>query len=147
MKKLFLGLLIIAAGAGAYFLLQNKNKTVQNNNDLQKEWITGQWKLDTMAIHSKDSAVSIFTGVMALVDTNFMKYRYDFRKEGAIIQSLADSVIADTAYYEWKDKNELVWKDAATDSTGESLLVTTLNTGSLVLHSKDSVVFYFTKLK
>src|SRR5450432_3927943 len=101
MNKLFIGLLIIAAGAGAFFFLRKKNDPA-NNNDMKKEWIVGKWKIDSLQA-GKDSV--------------FGKFSYDFQKDGNILRSLNDSAKADTSFYEWSKKNELVWKEKAGDST------------------------------
>ena len=127
MNKLFIGLLIVAAGAGAFFLLRKKNNTT--TNDIKKEWILGKWKADA----GKDSA--------------FSSYSYDFLKDGNILRSLNDSAKADTSHYEWNKKNELVWKEHASDSTGNIFSVLKLTLDSMQVQSKDSVTILFTKLK
>ena len=43
MKKLFIGLLIIAAGAGAYYFLQKKKS--EPTDKLDKELLVGKWKM------------------------------------------------------------------------------------------------------
>lgn len=141
--KLFIGLLIIAAGAGAFFFLRNKKS--KTNSSFQKELLIGQWKLDSIDVKAKDSAGQ-FVAFIAAIDSNFYKYRYDVREDGNILTSVGDSVIADTTHYEWTKKNELAWKENQNDSS-EVFIVTKLNGDSLLLQSKDSAVFFFTKLK
>ena len=141
--KLFIGLLIIAAGAGAFFFLRNKKS--ETNTSFQKELLIGQWKLDSMDVKAKDSAGQ-FVAFIAAIDSNFYRYRYDIRENGNILKSLADSGAADTSHYEWIKTNELAWKEKPNDSS-EVFTVTKLNSDSLLLQSKDSTVFYFTKLK
>ena len=128
MNKLFIGLLIVAAGAGTFFLLRKKKNTT-TTNDIKKEWIIGKWKADA----GKDSAFSM--------------YHYDFLKDGNIVRSLNDSAKADTSHYEWKKANELVWKEKPGDSTGKIFSVLKLTQDSLQVQSKDSVIILFTKLK
>ncbi|HMK25227.1 MAG TPA: hypothetical protein VK483_04290 [Chitinophagaceae bacterium] len=128
MNKLFIGLLIVAAGAGTFFLLRKKNNTT-TTNDIKKEWIVGKWKADA----GKDSA--------------FRSYNYDFLKDGNVIRSLNDSAKADTSHYEWNKKNELIWKKNAGDSTGRIFSVLKLTQDSLQVQSKDSTTILFTKLK
>jgi hypothetical protein len=140
--KLFIGLLIIAAGAGAFFFLNKKSET---NNSIQKELLIGQWKLDSIDVKAKDSAGQ-FVAFIAVIDSNFYKYRYDVRDDGNILRSVADSVIADTSHYQWTKKNELAWKEKPNDSS-EVFTVAKLNSDSLLLQSKDSAVFFFTKWK
>ncbi len=127
MNKLFIGLLIVAAGAGAFFFLRKKKNAT--TNDIKKEWIVGKWKADA----GKDSA--------------FSSYRYDFLKDGNIVRSLTDSAKAGTSHYEWNKNNELVWKENASDSTGKIFAVLKLTQDSLQVQSKDSIVILFTKLK
>ena len=128
MNKLFIGLLIIAAGAGTFFLIRKKNN-MTTTNDIKKEWIVGKWKADA----GKDSV--------------FSSYNYDFLKDGNILRSLSDSVKADTSHYEWSRTNELVWKEKVSDSTGKIFAVLKLTQDSLQVRSKDSATILFTKLK
>ncbi len=137
MNKLLIGLLIVAAGTGAFFLLRKKNEATATT-DLKKEWIIGQWKTD--AVMDKDS--------------NFSKYRFDFQKDGQLLRSLNDSAAADTAQYEWSKTNELVWsawtpseKEKAADSIGKNFAVVKLTQDSLQVRGNDSVIILFTKLK
>lgn len=126
MNKLFIGLLIVAAGAGVFFVLRKKKNTTTYS--INKEWIIGKWK----AGDKKDSA--------------FSQYSYDFLKDGNIIRSLNDSAKADTSHYEWK-KNELIWKETAGDSTGKVFSVLKLTQDSLQLQSKDSLQILFIRTK
>lgn len=130
MNKLLIGLLVVAAGAGAFLLLRKK-KNVSVSNEIKKEWIIGIWKTDA---------------VMA-TDSNFSKYRFDFQKDGNIVRSLNDSAKADTSHYEWSKNNELVWKERTGDSIGKIYLVTKLTQDSLQVQAADSSTVLFTKLK
>ena len=127
MNKLFIGLLIVAAGAGVFFVLRKKKNTTTSN--INKEWIIGKWKTDA----GKDSA--------------FSQYSYDFLKEGNIVRSLNDSVKADTSHYEWNKNNELVWKESTGDSTGKVFSILKLTQDSLQVQSKDSVQILFIRTK
>ena len=81
-------------------------------------------------------------------DSNFNKYHYDFKTDGTVLKSLSDSVNADTSRYEWTKNNELIWKENPNDTTNALFIVTKLNSDSLLLvKSKDSSIFYFSKLK
>ncbi|HEY6505965.1 MAG TPA: hypothetical protein VIZ28_18450 [Chitinophagaceae bacterium] len=144
MKKLFIGLLIIAAGAGTYFFLQNKKPSVENN--IQKELVTGKWKLNSFESMPNDSSINVSV-LLAAMESNFMKYRYDFKPGGNILRSVSDSAKADTSYYEWTKDNQLAWKENAADSTGELFSVMKLTNDSLLLLSGDSATLLFTKLK
>ena len=128
MNKLFIGLLIVAAGAGVFFLLRKK-KNATTTNEIKKEWIIGKWK----AKAGKDSA--------------FSNYSYDFLKDGNIIRSLNDSAKADTSHYEWNKANELVWKEKVSDSTGKIFSIVKLTKDSLQVQSKNSTGILFIKVK
>jgi len=128
MKKLFIGLLVVAAGTGVFFLL-NKKKNTEAITSLNKELIIGKWKTD--AVIANDSA--------------FNKLHYNFEKEGLLI--ISDSTEADSTHYEWSKTNDLVWKDKATDSSGKTYAVLKLTHDSLRVQSKDSTIILFTKVK
>ncbi|MGH2554076.1 MAG: hypothetical protein ACRDEB_10180 [Chitinophagaceae bacterium] len=128
MNKLIIGLLIIAAGTGVFFLLRKKKNEIATN-DIKKEWLAGNWK----AAAGKDSVFSM--------------YRYEFQKNGNIIRTINDSVAPDTLHYEWTKGNELLWKNNTSDSTGNILTVIKLTQDSLQVYSKDSAQILFTKLK
>ena len=131
MNKLLIGLLIVAAGAGIFFLL-NKENDDQQIATINKELIIGKWKTAS-SLPAKDSAQPI--------------YQYNFLKDGNIIKSLNDSAKIDTSYYEWSKTNELVWKENASDSIGNIYAVMKLTTDSLQMQAKDSSTFLFTKMK
>ncbi|HLG41147.1 MAG TPA: hypothetical protein VI461_15805 [Chitinophagaceae bacterium] len=145
MKKVFIGLLIIAAGAGAYYFLQKKK--TEAGNPFEKELLVGKWEMDSIHLTPKDSS-NLVTALL-LNDSTFRKYQYEFQKGGTFVKTLNDSVKtkADTSYYEWNKKNELLIKESAKDSIGEAYSVNKLNIDSLVLQSKDSAVLVLTKLK
>ena len=130
MNKLFIGLLVVAAGAGI-FLLLNKKKNTTEAETINKELIIGKWKTD--AVLPSDSAFNL--------------YSYNFQKEGIVLMFLNDSVKADTSHYEWSKKNDLIWKGKATDSTGETFSIVKLTQDSLQLRSVDSSTVLFTKVK
>jgi hypothetical protein len=128
MNKLFIGLLIVAAGAGVFFLLRKKKNTTAGN-DMKKEWILGKWKADA----GKDSV--------------FSSYSYDFLKNGNMVRSLNDSAKTDTLYYEWNKNNALMWKKNAGDSTGKIFSVMKLTQDSLQVQATDSSTVLLTKVK
>ena len=130
MNKLLIGLLIVAAGAGAFFLLRKK-KATEPTTKINKEWIIGQWKTDDR-----------IPG-----DSSFHLYRYGFLKDGHIVRSLNDSSAADTTHYEWKKKNELRWSGNTVDTTIKKFAVIKLTLDSLQVQTKDSAILLFTKLK
>jgi hypothetical protein len=145
MKKIFIGLLVIAAGAGAYYFLQTKKPLAENKS--QKELLLGKWKMDTLSIHPRDSTTAATIGLIGMLDSNLFAYHYNFLPDGHILQSLRDSVTTDTSYYEWNKENELLIKEGTKDTTSEVFTISILNSDSLVILSKDSAGIVFTKLK
>src|SRR5437870_8083745 len=92
MNKLFIGLLIIAAGTGIFFLVQKK-KSAPQAQSLNKDLIIGQWQTSQQG------------------DSTVVVSRYDFTKDGLLIHHKNDSLKAsDTSRYEWNKTNDLVWK-------------------------------------
>lgn len=145
MKKLIFGLLIIAAGAGLFFYLQNKKQTSSQNN-IQKELLIGKWKMSSIQ-EGKDSSNNLLVGIMGLVDSNILNYDYEFTKDQKINRFLGDSLTKDSSVYEWNKNDQLIWKEYYRDSVGEALQVLKLNNDSLQLQDKDSMLIYFTKVK
>ena len=130
MNKLLIGLLVVAAGAGAFLLIRKKKNAVIAN-EIKKEWIVGKWKSDAVVAN----------------DSGFSKYSYDFQKDGNIVRSLNDSAKADTSHYEWSKANQLVWKEKTGDSIGRIFSVLKLTQDSLQVQAADSSKILFTKLK
>ncbi len=131
MNKLFIGLLIVAAGAAVYFFL-NKKKDDPTALVINKELIIGKWNT-TAEQRVKDSVQPV--------------YQYEFQQAGTVLHSLNDSATVDTTHYEWNKANELVWKQHATDSIGETFSVVLLTKDSLQMRSRDSVTTLFIKAK
>ena len=143
MKKIILAVIIMAAAGGiAYYLLQKKKAIIIS--DLDQKEIIGKWKLDSIAAKTDSSAFVI--ALIGTLDSSFMNYDYDFRKDGIVVQLLQDSVQKDSAYYEWTKDNHLLWREPG-ETSNDSLIVNVLTKDSLMLRSKDSVVFYFKKVK
>ena len=78
MKKVFIGLLIAAAGAATFFLLQKKNKAAKSY--IQKDLIIGKWKLDSL-YNLKDSNSNLLTDVLELVDPHLTSTNMNSPKE------------------------------------------------------------------
>jgi hypothetical protein len=121
MNKLIIGLLLAAAGTGAFFLLRNKKSSQEQKID--KELIIGQWK------QSGDSS-----GI----------HRFAFQKEGILLKAV-DSVRPDTAKYSWSEKTELIIKLPG-DSVSKAFSVIKLSKDSLQLRSVDSIRWDFIRI-
>lgn len=131
MNKLFIGLLIVAAGAGIFFLLKKKKATSEPVIAIKRELIIGKWKTEAQPGN----------------DSTFKDYQYEFSKDGNIVRLLNDSTIVDSSFYAWNKESNLEWKKNAVDSTGVLYKVVQLTDDSLQLVSKDSSVILFTRLK
>ena len=91
MKNLIIGLLVVAAGTGVFFLLKKKKAGTAPVIEIKKDLIIGKWKTDAQPGN----------------DSTFKDYQYEFSKEGNIIRSLNDSTIADSVFYTW-DKERIL---------------------------------------
>jgi len=145
MKKLFIGLLIVAAGAAIFLLLQKKDKPVTAST-FQQEKIIGKWKFDSI-LFTNDSIEKLMPGIMLMVDSNLRKYHYEFTKDGSVAFSLGDLLIKDRSGYEWNNENQLVWKENSTDTSGDVFKISLFTNDSLALQSKDSSVLLFTRVR
>ncbi|HEX6191098.1 MAG TPA: hypothetical protein VFZ42_01985 [Chitinophagaceae bacterium] len=144
MNKLIIGLLLIAATAGTFYVLQKKRSNVTNDY-VKKELILGKWKIKSYDA-VEDSSHSLLVGIMALVDSNTFKYTYEFTKDKKVLRLLGDSVSIDTSEFDWQN-DLLLWKEDRQDTTGELLLVKKLDKDSLRLMSDDSTQIIFTREK
>lgn len=145
MKKVFIGLLIAAAGTAIYFLLQKRKDPIIHNS-IHKEQIIGKWKLDSLYF-AKDSSNSIIPVIMMLADPDLKKYTYEFTKDGAVELWLADSLTKDSIRYEWTKEDYITWKENSMKDPDEVYKISLLNKDSLLMQSKDSVSLLFTKEK
>jgi hypothetical protein len=146
MNKILIGLLIMGAAAGAFFYLRNKDK--QSDSTFNKEWIVGEWKIDSISTVSNDSLHDLVkTGI--LPDSNYRQYQYSFFNDGRIVKAGSDSAHTYTLQYDWQKEKEktLTWKKTATDSTGVSLQVSTLAKDTMVLESADKGMVRFIKAR
>ncbi len=126
MKKIFIGLLIIAAGAGAYYLLSQQKSTVptsENNENL----LLGKWKST-----SKDS---VFAGL-----------EYEFLKEGIALIRDTTNASADSSIYEWNKKGELLFRENQADSSADVFTVLLLTKDSLEVRTTENKAYLFTRL-
>lgn len=128
MNKLLIGLLVVAAGAGTYFLLQKK-KDQPVAHAINKDLIIGKWKPESTAPG----------------DSSSVPYRYEFLNDGTVLHFLNDSVKTDSSRYEWNKKNELVWKENVMDSAARVFSVAKLTADSLKVQLPDSSTLLFTR--
>ena len=132
MKNVLIGLLIIAAGTGAYFFLFKKKHT-EEAASINKELLAGKWKT---------------VSYQPVIDSLQPLYGYDFQKDGIALRSTSDTVKADTTHYAWNKENELVIKANATDTAGMAYVVQKLSADTLQVQSKkDQVTILLIKTK
>lgn len=143
MNKLFIGLLIVAAGAGIIFFLYKKKNAAKN--DIKKEWIVGKWKIDSIS-PGKDPE---FVFLLYATDSNSKKEVHHFYDDGMLITSHPyDSILMnDSSFYEFSKNNELLFKGNRSDSISTAFFVTKLTQESLQLQAKDSTMILLTKEK
>lgn len=132
MNKAFIGLLVVAAATGAFFFLRKKDKPTEEKPGIKQELIIGSWKAPTGQTGA-DSAISNF--------------RFDFLKDGIVLQAVSDTVKADTVYYAWTKPAEIMLKKTASDSTGTVFTVNVLQGDSLQLQTGDNLKTIFTRVK
>ena len=121
MKKLIIGLLIVAAGAGTYMYFQNKKASEKPQPD--HALINGTWQADTLQA-GKDKA--------------FAGNSYNFADSNRLILTSKDSLaVKDTLEYNWEKNGQLSWKHKK-DSAAISFSVISLSKDSLQLQTADS---------
>jgi hypothetical protein len=130
MNKLFIGLLIVAAGAGAYLLLKKSNS--HHIKTVEETAILGRWKISPH--ETNDSS-----GVSA---------RYDFLDNGKLLVFENDSTkVADTIHYHWQKDHVLVINDVKGDSTGKEFTILKLNADSLTIQDRSTDTLTFLRIK
>ena len=128
MKKLFIGLLVIAAGTAAFFLFRKKENSTATT--LNKELLLGKWTQQSVK-----------------GDTSTVIEFYEFQEKGRLLQTKSDSSRTDTMHYEWNKVSDLVLKEKKNDSTSVVFHIIQLNKDSLQLKGKDSSTILFTRAK
>ena len=111
MKKLFIGLLIIAAGAGAFFYLRSKQIKLAERPVINRDLILGEWMIDS--VHSTES---LDTAKGIVTDSFYKAVRYNFGKDGKVIVSLGD-FLTDTSMYTFKTDSVLSWDEGDSSIT------------------------------
>jgi hypothetical protein len=144
MKQIILVVILLAATGGAlYYLLQNK-KTNEVQQTTFQQMLNGEWKIDSVALSKKDSGNVIALMALAL-DSNFLKYTYDFKENGGIVKKLGDSTLVDQLSYKMKDSATIILSETgSTDEVFELKLIST-NKNRFALMDKDSTNYYFIK--
>ncbi|MBK6935706.1 MAG: hypothetical protein IPH18_01595 [Chitinophagaceae bacterium] len=131
MKKILIGLLLVAAATAAYFFLYKKNDTEPVKKATNQELLIGKWK--TNSVHS-------------VTDSLQTQYSYDFQKEGNAFRSISDSARADTLFYEWNKTGELLLRTSAADTIAKTYTVAFTGGDSLTLKA-DSINIQLIKQK
>ena len=144
MKKVFIGLLIMAAGAALFFLLKKQNQAVKRH--IQKDLLVGKWKPDSLN-RPNNSKLICLTGSTGMIDSNRMKYEYEFTEEGSVGLWLKDSLTKDITRYEWTDEDQLAFKEIQAGKATEVFNVSELCKDSLLLTSRDSITLLFTRAR
>ncbi len=130
MKKIFIGLLILAAGAGAYYLL-SQQKQIEPLSVSKETLLLGKWKAGFPA-QGKDS---LFAGL-----------QYEFQKEGIALIIDTANAKTDSSVYEWNKTGELLFREHASDSAAVVYTVMLLTKDSLQVKNKDNKEYLFTRL-
>lgn len=141
MNKILIGLLIIGAAAGAFFFLRKKEK--QNSTAFNKEWIVGEWKIDSINTNSNDS-LSELTKTGIVPDSNYRHYNYEFMKDGSLVKEWDSTYKLQYSWVKEKDST-LSWKKNPADSTGVELQVLKLVKDSLLLETIDKQTVLFVR--
>src|SRR5688572_1377068 len=104
MNKLLIGLLIITAGAGAFFLLRKKDQPVTQR--IERELLIGKW-METS------------------VDSTASPFYFDFQEKNLLVRSVStkELVEADSLYYEWTQEDDLHIKKSAGDSASRFMRI------------------------
>lgn len=141
MKSIFIVLLIAAVGAYFYFSKKQKQKPFTS-----KELILGKWKVDSWVPTMKPGPLSKFKGTSTKADDSSMKnFDFEFRKDSLVIQTF-DKAIRDTSHYAFADTKELLLWDRR-DSVKSKFLIAKIDSNDMTLMDKDSIAFYFRRIK
>jgi hypothetical protein len=145
MNKLFIGLLIAAAGTGVFFLLRKKKSTT--SNEINKEWIVGKWKVDSISPGKDPEHVII--ALLDATDSAAKKEVHHFYDNGLLVSGNPyDSPIKnDSSHYEFSKNNELVFKEKASDTASTIFSIIRFTKDSLQIQTKDSTWMLLTKVK
>jgi hypothetical protein len=142
MKKIILVALLLATTGGAlYYFLSTKKGNSNHQTSFQKT-LLGEWKIDSVALSKKDSGNAIALFALSL-DSNFLKYTYDFKDDGAIIKKLGDSIYTEKIGYQLKDSVTIVYKEGESADESFELKLSSKEKNGFVLMDKDSTRYFF----
>lgn len=142
MKKIILVAVLLAASGGALYYLLNTKQLITPQNNSFKQILLGEWKIDSVALSKKNSGNAIALFALAL-DSNFLKYTYDFKQNGTITKKLGDSTLAKKHTYQLKDSATIVFTEGDSDSESFELKLSSKEKNGFVLMDKDSTNYYF----
>lgn len=131
MKKIIFGLLIVAAGAGAYYLLSQK-KNIEQVSENKATLLLGKWKAENRIGFSDSSLLAGF--------------QYEVLKDGVALVSDSAAAVADSFYYAWTDDGDLQIRLKAADTLIEKFNVVLLNKDSLQLKDKENKLYRFARM-
>lgn len=142
MKKIFIRLLFVAAGAVILYACLPGNTSERISG---KGLLIGKWEMDSIDI---SKATDTTMGLLALVyitqDSNHKNIQFTFHSDG-LITEVSDENDSDSSRYEWEgEKDLLIW---AQDSTKEKWNIQRLDSLKLIVTAEDSVTFYFNRVK
>lgn len=144
MKKIILAVILLAAAGGAvYYFLSSKKASIPQQTSF-KQMLLGEWKIDSVALSKKDSGNAIALFALAL-DSNFLKYTYDFTEDGTIIKMLGDSTLSEKNSYQLKDSATIVFTEGDGAAESFELKLSAKDEKWFVLMDKDSTNYYFKK--
>ena len=141
MKKIFIWLLIVAAGALINYSCIPGNR---NDNISAKGLIVGDWEVDSIDVSkTQDSSLGLMALVYISQDSTHNKLRFSFHADGLITEE--NEAGSDSSRYEWEGEKTLNITSA--DSTKEKWFIRQLDSAKLIVAAEDSVVFYFNRAK
>ena len=132
MKNVFIGLLVLAAGAGVYFFLIQKQKGPEQEKGLHKEWITGQWKISP----PEPGGDSLLTDG-----------QWEFRKNGEAFYQAAGQTEKDTLRFNWQQDSTLQISSRTNDKFGISFRVLRLTADTMQWEGDEQQTLQLLKLK
>jgi hypothetical protein len=144
MKKLIIAAVLIAALGGAlYYFFEMRKPNLKN--PVFKEEVIGTWKIDSVALSTKDSGNVLGLSILA-IDSNYHNYLYQFSTDGFVEKKLGDSLV-EKLIYQLKDSALITF--VAGDSTKEEFnnSIISFDKQQFTLMASDSSILFFKKQK